>query len=136
VQQQQAKPLAARTTILVVPSVKLGIILDTQEGQGPIVHRVLSESPLKGKVFEGDVICSINGVDMRGLNAAHITNVMIENADNERQLVVERYDVRREQLDSPAIGRQWETRLHSGQLHRILNWPQAATPVVVAKTIP
>jgi hypothetical protein len=77
---------------ITAPKGKLGIVLDTVEGKGPIVHRVQSESPLKGKVFEGDIIVSINGVDTRPMDATKITTIMIETAENERQLVVERVD--------------------------------------------
>jgi hypothetical protein len=85
-------PAATILVEITAPAGKLGIILDTVEGKGPIVHRVHSESPLKGKVLEGDVICSINGVDTRPMNATHITNIMMETADAERLLVLERVD--------------------------------------------
>lgn len=75
---------------IMAPKGKLGIILDTVEGKGPIVHRVHSESPLKGKVFEGDIIAFINGIDTRPMDATKITAIMIETAENERLLVVER----------------------------------------------
>lgn len=55
-----------------VPPGRLGIHLEDieSENSSTIVSDVSSDSPLAGKVFQGDYIVSINGVDVREMNTS------------------------------------------------------------------
>lgn len=69
------------------PPGKLGIIIDTSL-EGPVVHKVNENSPLLGKIFAGDVITSINGIDTRAMKASAITGIMVRTAHEPRALTV------------------------------------------------
>jgi PDZ domain len=77
------------TRQVVAPPGKLGLVLDTIRGQGPVVHKINSSSPLKGSIFEGDVVIAINGIDTRHMNAEELTNVMVQTTRAQRTLTVE-----------------------------------------------
>jgi hypothetical protein len=80
--QASARPnLVSR--VIVAPSGKLGIIVDTTL-EGPVVHVVNPKSPLQGIVEPGDIIVAIGDVDARAMSAADITALMIKTAGNER----------------------------------------------------
>lgn len=69
------------------PPGKLGIVIDTSL-EGPIVHKVNENSPLLGKIFQGDIITSINGIDTRAMKASAITTIMVRTAHEPRVLTV------------------------------------------------
>lgn len=77
------------TRQIVAPPGKLGLILDTILGKGPVVHKINSNSPLKGNIFEGDVIISINGIDTRRMNAEEITEIMVKTVRAQRILIIQ-----------------------------------------------
>jgi hypothetical protein len=72
---------------VVAPPGKLGIVVDTTV-EGPVVHKVSEGSPLEGKLFPGDIIISIDGVNTRAMSAAAITQLMVRNAEQDRTMVV------------------------------------------------
>jgi C-terminal processing protease CtpA/Prc len=55
-----------------VPPGRLGIIIDTLD-QNTTVHKVNDDSPVVGKIFPGDLVLKIDGVDMQGMSLAAIT---------------------------------------------------------------
>ena len=69
------------------PPGKLGIVIDTSL-EGPVVHKVNENSPLLGKIFAGDIITSINGIDTRAMKASAITGIMVRTAHEPRALTV------------------------------------------------
>ena len=75
------------TRQLQAPPGKLGIIVDTSL-EGPVVHRVNENSPLFGKIFQGDIITSINNIDTRAMKASAITQIMMRTAHEPRVLTV------------------------------------------------
>ena len=75
------------TRQLQAPPGKLGIIIDTSL-EGPVVHRVNENSPLFGKIFQGDIITSINNIDTRAMKASAITQIMMRTAHEPRVLTV------------------------------------------------
>jgi hypothetical protein len=72
---------------ILAPPGKLGIVIDTTL-DGPVVHKVNENSPLQGKVFKGDIITSINGIDTRAMKASAITGIMVRTAHEQRNLTV------------------------------------------------
>lgn len=71
---------------------KLGIVIDTTL-EGPVVHKISSESPLEGIIFPGDIIVAINDVDTRAMSASAITALMARTATSRRVLTVLSEDV-------------------------------------------
>ena len=69
------------------PPGKLGIVIDTSL-EGPVVHKVNENSPLLGKIFAGDIITNINGIDTRAMKASVITGIMVRTAHEPRALTV------------------------------------------------
>eukprot|EP00977_Amphora_coffeiformis_P011750 scaffold2868_cov171-Amphora_coffeaeformis.AAC.3 len=69
------------------PPGKLGIVIDTSL-EGPVVHKVNENSPLLGKIFTGDIITCINGIDTRAMKASAITGIMVRTAHEPRALTV------------------------------------------------
>jgi len=79
--------MVATTREIMAPPGKLGIVIDTTL-EGPVVHEVKDTSALMGKIFPGDLITSIDGVDTCAMSAAGITSLMIKTANRERILTV------------------------------------------------
>lgn len=74
------------------PPGKLGIVIDTTL-EGPVVHKISDTSPLKGSVFEGDIIVAINEVDTRAMSASAITALMGRTANMRRDLTILSADI-------------------------------------------
>ena len=74
------------------PPGKLGIVIDTTL-EGPVVHKISDTSPLKGSVFEGDIIVAINEVDTRAMSASAITALMGRTASMRRDLTILSQDI-------------------------------------------
>jgi hypothetical protein len=72
---------------VVAPAGKLGIVIDTTI-EGPVVHKVFTNSPLEGKIFVGDIIVAIDDVDTRAMSAASISDLMVRTANKPRKLSV------------------------------------------------
>jgi PDZ domain len=66
---------------------KLGIVIDTTL-DGPVIHRVNDNSPLKGYIFPGDIIVAVNNTDTRAMSAQAITSLMGRTAQRRRMLTV------------------------------------------------
>jgi PDZ domain len=71
---------------------KLGIVIDTTL-DGPVIHRVNDNSPLKGYIFPGDIIVAVNNTDTRAMSAQAITSLMGRTAQHRRMLTVLSADV-------------------------------------------
>jgi hypothetical protein len=60
---------------------------------GPVIHRVNDNSPLKGYIFPGDIIVAVNNTDTRAMSAQAITSLMARTAQRRRMLTVLSADV-------------------------------------------
>jgi hypothetical protein len=78
------KPM--KRTVLAPPGA-LGIIL-TDSAQGPTVQSVKQGSTMQGKLFEGDVITSVNDVDVSAWESRRVTKFLKANLYTERKLKV------------------------------------------------
>jgi len=72
------------------PPGRLGIVIDTTV-EGPVVHSVQSASPMRLKLFAGDVITSIDGVETSGLSSEAVSALLSVKADQERCFLVARH---------------------------------------------
>jgi hypothetical protein len=79
---------------VVAPAGRLGIVIDTTL-EGPVVHTVKPDSPLKGALFVGDIIVAIDDVDTKAMSATSITSLMVKTAAQERTLTVLSNDPKR-----------------------------------------
>ena len=75
-----------KRTVLAPPGA-LGIIL-TDSAQGPTVQSVKQGSTMQGKLFEGDVITSVNDVDVSAWESRRVTKFLKANLYTERKLKV------------------------------------------------
>ena len=82
--------MVSRTVI--APPGRLGIVIDTTL-EGPVVHKVNSQSPLEGVLFPGDIIVAIDDVDTRAMSASAITALMVRTANLRRRLTVLSEDI-------------------------------------------
>jgi hypothetical protein len=57
------------------PPGKLGIVIDTTKN-GPVVYQVKAGSPLKGIIYAGDRIISIDNIDTREMTARNTSELM------------------------------------------------------------
>ena len=69
------------------PAGRLGIVIDTTL-EGPVVHTIKPDSPLRNILHVGDIIVMINDVDTKAMSATSITSLMVRTADQERTLTV------------------------------------------------
>jgi hypothetical protein len=78
-----------KTSVVVVPPGKLGIILASQRGgTGTFIAEVKNSSSLKGSVLPGDRLVAIDGVDVSAMVVAQVTSIMMEKSSKERKLTV------------------------------------------------
>lgn len=73
--------------VVVAPAGKLGIIIDTTV-EGPVVHKINAGSALEGKLSPGEIIVAIDDVDTRAMSASAITALMVQTANQQRNLTV------------------------------------------------
>ena len=99
----QRKSYLCRT--VQIPPGKVGAVLYTSP-LGPAVQSIKSTSSIYGQVEVGDLIVELDGVDTTERRAKEVTEMLINSADRERQIVVlkgKTFDVF-EQDDAPSIG--------------------------------
>ena len=78
-----------RTIEFVAPAGRLGIVIE-RSGGSPVVHQVLQTSPISNDIAVGDVLCEIDGIDIRDMSHTAIGALMTANADRERRFKIER----------------------------------------------
>jgi len=71
-----------------VPPGKLGVVVDASE-DGTVVQDVSFTSPLKGRLYPGDRIIEINGVETNGLSKENLVVLMAAETDKMREFKVE-----------------------------------------------
>jgi len=71
----------------VAPPGKLGIVVDTTKN-GPVVHMVREESPLRTSIFPGDKIIAIDDIDTRGMTASGVTKIMGRRIEEDRKITI------------------------------------------------
>jgi type IV secretory pathway protease TraF len=83
------RKIGKKTSVVVVPPGKLGIILASRRGGiGTFIAEVKNSSSLKGAVLPGDRLVAIDGVDVSAMVVAQVTSIMMEKSSKERQLTV------------------------------------------------
>lgn len=70
------------------PPGKLGLGIKLT-AEGPAINRVKDESPLRGSICIGDVLTSIDGVDVKSMSAAAIAAIMVYTESKHRFFTVE-----------------------------------------------
>jgi len=84
---QPGSQAEAGTRKVIAPPGKLGIVVDSAEA-GPTVFKIKDFSPLKGVLFEGDILLAIDDVNTKGMSAAEISAVMAKKGGAKRTLTV------------------------------------------------
>lgn len=79
---------ALRQLTVVAPEGKLGIVVDNQTGDMPIVHAIKETSALKGKVSVGDFLISVDEVDCRGMSAVQVSKLISNRSRNPARTLV------------------------------------------------
>lgn len=84
-------PSAGKTVTVDIkaPPGRLGIVIERILGQ-PVVHQVAETSPIKDYIAVGDILCELDGVDIRSMSHAAIAALMSTNAHRERRFRIER----------------------------------------------
>lgn len=70
-----------------VPPGKLGMVIDTPNGDVPVVHAIKTESILYNQVKVGDQLVSVNGIDVSNMTALQVSKLISLKADQHRLLV-------------------------------------------------
>ena len=77
---------------VVAPPGRLGITVDTTV-DGAAVHAIHEQSPLRGFLFPGDLILSINNTSTRGITGDQLRTILTETARQRREMEVASRDV-------------------------------------------
>jgi hypothetical protein len=70
--------------VLIAPPGKLGMVLDTPPGEGPLVHAINESSVLKGRVKVGDRLITVDKEDVSTLSAAKVSVLITQKSQQER----------------------------------------------------
>lgn len=68
--------------VVVAPAGKIGITIDNQTGDLPIVFGIKETSVLYGKVHVGDLLISVDEIDCRGLSAVQVSRLISSRSQN------------------------------------------------------
>ena len=85
------KAASWKRVTVIAPAGKLGVVVDNQTGDMPVVHAIKETSVLNGKVNVGDLLLSVDEVDCRGLSAVQVSRLISSRSHNAaRALVLQR----------------------------------------------
>jgi C-terminal processing protease CtpA/Prc len=70
--------------LVIAPPGKLGMVLDTPPGEGPLVHAINESSVLKGRVKVGDRLITVDKEDVSTLSAAKVSVLITQKSQQER----------------------------------------------------
>lgn len=73
---------------VVAPAGKLGIVLDNPHGDLPIIWAIKETSSLHGKVYVGDLLLSVDGVDVRGMSSHDVSSFLSSRSMNPSRTLV------------------------------------------------
>jgi len=73
---------------VVAPSGKLGIIVDNQTGDMPVVVAIKETSVLHGKIKEGDMMISVDEIDCRGMSSMQVSKLISSRSHNPTRYLV------------------------------------------------
>mmetsp|Transcript_17364 Transcript_17364/g.36427 ORF Transcript_17364/g.36427 Transcript_17364/m.36427 type:complete len:262 (-) Transcript_17364:179-964(-) len=73
---------------VVAPSGKLGIIVDNQTGDMPVVVAIKETSVLHGKIKEGDMLISVDEIDCRGMSSMQVSKLISSRSHNPTRYLV------------------------------------------------
>jgi len=73
---------------VIAPSGKLGIIVDNQTGDMPVVVAIKDMSVLHGKIEEGDMLISVDEVDCRGMSSMQVSKLISSRSHNPTRYLV------------------------------------------------
>lgn len=74
---------------VIAPSGKLGIVVDNQTGDMPVVHAIKETSVLHEKVHVGDMLISVDEVECRGMSPTMVSKLIASRSGNAgRRLVL------------------------------------------------
>ena len=83
--QDEDPRMEERFTVIAPPG-KLGMVLDTSPGEGPLVHAINDTSVLKGRVRVGDLLTSVDAEDVRTMSATKVSALITQKSQQERTL--------------------------------------------------
>ncbi|KAL9183983.1 hypothetical protein ACHAXT_002069 [Thalassiosira profunda] len=81
-------PSALQRLSVVAPAGKLGIVIDNQTGDMPMVHAIKETSPLNGKLNCGDLLISVDGIDCRGMTAVQVSRLISSRSHHEARTLI------------------------------------------------
>ena len=64
------------------PPGRLDIVLETCNGGAPVVQAISDSSPLAGQIHEGDVLLTVDGVDVSDMSASDVSLLIAEKQAN------------------------------------------------------
>jgi len=70
-----ATPGSQNVTVI-APAGKLGIVVDNQTGDMPVVHAIKETSVLQGQVNVGDFLVSVDEIDCRGMSGTQVAKLI------------------------------------------------------------
>ena len=71
----------------IAPAGPLGVIVDTTPN-GPLIHAIKDNSPLKGKVEPGDIIIAVDDCNTRHMTAASLTRLVGKKSQQSRRKIL------------------------------------------------
>jgi hypothetical protein len=83
---QNEDPRMEEQFTVIAPPGKLGMVLDTPPGEGPLVHAINDTSVLKGRVRVGDRLISVDAEDVSTMSADEVSVLITQKSQQERTL--------------------------------------------------
>jgi hypothetical protein len=81
---QNEDPRMEERFTVVAPPGKLGMVIDTPPGEGPLVHAINDSSVLKDRVRVGDRLFSVDAEDVRKMSASKVSVLITQKSQQER----------------------------------------------------
>lgn len=73
---------------VVAPAGKLGIVLNNPHGDLPVVYAIKESSVLRGMVWVGDFLISVDEVDCRGMTSHKVSSFLSSRSQNPARTLV------------------------------------------------
>lgn len=80
--EEQGGGSSYQRLIVVAPGGKLGIVVDNQNGDMPVIHAIKESSVLNGRLLVGDFLLSVDEINCQGMSAVQVSRLIASRSNN------------------------------------------------------
>merc|ERR1712206_69391 len=80
--EEQGGGSSYQRLIVVAPGGKLGIVVDNQNGDMPVIHAIKESSVLNGRLLVGDFLLSVDEINCQGMSAVQASRLIASRSNN------------------------------------------------------